>query len=203
MTDTTQDAEFEEGMEILYQEFKEQYERDAFFKRAREYYINNPLALADTFKNFELAKELHKQSYFSSAFLHAFIAIEVSIKIVALKPIQSALSFDTRTKELIYNITLKRNSLSQVPNEYFHILEELTGVDFFKHKREHSKNGIKDEIQSLQNIRNKIIHQGIEVKEAESQKCIEIAEYILKSLIPSILHTYQFKIEANLIKYGA
>ncbi len=66
MTDTIQDAEFEQGMELLYSEFKQQYEDEFIFDKIHLFYKDNPNIAKEPIKNLNESKELFTNGYFPS-----------------------------------------------------------------------------------------------------------------------------------------
>ena len=118
MSITPQEAEFEQGMEELYKEFKEQFEDEVIFDKIQAYYKKYPEILKQPYRNFDESKVLLKNKYYTASFLHSFVAIEVAIKTIALKPILYSLSFDFRAYEILYKNTFKQKSIISIPLGY-------------------------------------------------------------------------------------
>ncbi len=203
MSITPQEAEFEQGMEELYKEFKQQYEDEFIYNKIHSFYKDNPNMAKDPIQNFNESKELFSNGYFSASYLHAIIAIEVVIKILALKPILYSLSFDSRASELLYSNTFKQKSIPNIPKLYFEILKDLTGIDLKNIKRKNTKNKLWEEFNILQYLRNDIVHQGISIQKEEVEQAIIIATYIFDEIIPKILNTFHFHLKDNEICYGS
>lgn len=203
MSMTLQEAEFEQGMEELYKEFKKQYEDEVIFDKIHTFYKKNSEIVKEPCRNLDESKKLYTNNFYTASFIHSIIAIEVVIKVIALKPILYSLSFDSRASELLYNDTFKPRSIPYIPSVYYEILKDLTEIDIKEMRRKNSDIKIWEEISNLQSVRNKIIHQGIFVQKHDAVKALEIAEYIFDEIIPKILDRYNYHIEDDKICYGS
>lgn len=203
MSITPQEAEFEAGMEELYKEFKQQYEDEVIFDKIHTFYKDNTEIAKEPYLNLDKSKELFDKKFYTASFIHSIIAVEVVIKVIALKPILYSLSFDSRASELLYNDTFKQKSIPYVPSVYYEILKDLTKINLKEIKRDNSKTKIWNEICNLQTTRNKIIHLGVFVHKDDSEKALDIAIYIFNEIIQKILDTFHYHIENYKICYGS
>jgi len=203
MTITPQEAEFEQGMEELYEEFRKQYEDEVIFDKVHTFYKNNPEIVKEPYLNLDVSKELYDKKFYTASFIHSIIAVEVVIKVIALKPILYSLSFDSRASELLYNDTFKQKSIPYIPSFYYEILKDLTKINIKEIIRNNSQIKIWEEINHLQSMRNKIIHQGVFVQKVDSERALDIAIYIFNEIIPKILDRFQYHVEHYKICYGS
>ena len=88
------DALYEEGMSLLYADFKRHYEEIFVFERIDQFYRENSKIIKEPLQNLTDSIALFNNKFFTAAFLHAIISIEVGIKVVALKPILYSLAIN-------------------------------------------------------------------------------------------------------------
>lgn len=60
-----------------------------------------------------------------------------------------------------------------------------------------------ERVGKLQDLRNKVVHQGVFVESSDTEKAIEVATYVCEEIIPSILDKYLCHIEGGGIKTGS
>lgn len=202
MSMTLQEAEYEQGMEELYREFKQQYEEEYIFEQIHTYYKDNPDIPKSTLNYYRKALSLFSENHHTSAFLLATISIEVSVKVIIMKPILFSLAFNDTAGELLYNYTFKRKSVPEIPNLYYQILQDTTGFDFKKHVRATEQKTLWEELTELQKIRNQVIHQAESISDQEATIAINLARSIHEEVIPSILNRFHFHIKDDRITYG-
>jgi len=202
MSYTFQDAEYEQGMDELFLEFKQQYEDDFIFDKVFDFYKLNPELAVDALLNLSEAELLLKSEHYTASFLHAFIAIESGVKVVILKPILSSLSLDHRATDLLFKDTFKLKSIPYISEFYYQILFELTEINFKEIKRNGCSKTLWYEFKEMQQIRNKIIHQGQLITEEMAESEISIAIFLFSEIIPTILKRYNFRLNENKIVYG-
>lgn len=197
------DALQDEQMNDLYEQFKMQYESEFTFEKIEKFYTTNRDIVKAPLKNLSEALTLFENQYFTPAFTHAIIAIEIGIKSVLIKPILYSLVIDCKAGDLLYSQTFKYKSLQDINVFYYDILEEFTKLDFKKKRRDNSNITIWDEWKKLQKIRNEVFHQGISVEKTEAENAINMASYVLEEIIPTFLDVFYIHIEDCEIKNGS
>lgn len=199
---TLQEAEFEQGMEELYKEFKRQYEDEYIFDQIQSYYKNNPDIPKTTLNYYREAQFHFSQNYHISAFLLATISIEVGIKVIILKPILFSLAFDKTAGELLYDATFKRKSIPEIPNLYYQILQDTTGFDLKNYVRAGEIKTLWNELLEVQKLRNEVTHQAKIISEQDARQVLSIAQSIYEDVIPKILDSWHFHMKDDRISYG-
>jgi len=197
------DAEYEEGMSRLYDEFTQQYEENFIFEKVDSFYKQFPEVGLDSFQNFIVSQKLLNNEFITPAFIQAVISIEVGIKSVALKPILYSLAINDNASDLLYELTFKRKSLQSIPDFYYNILEEISGWSFKKNCRNGVRSSIETELKDLQKIRNNVLHQGVIVEKENAQRTIDIASYVFEKIIPTILDKFLYHFDKGVIKQGS
>lgn len=196
------DILYEKMMDDLYAEFKEQFEDEFIHERMCKFYKNHRMIAEAAFKNLHESTILFGSKNYSSAFMHAIIAIEVGIKSVIIRPMLYSLAIDNKVGDLLFKYTFKNKSLPQIPKAYYEILKEIMGLDFESIKRQDCKDEIRKEWDSLQEKRNEFVHQGIFLKKEEAENAINMASYVCGEILPSVLDKFYMYIENGEIKDG-
>ncbi|MFH1479979.1 MAG: hypothetical protein ABIG67_01810 [Pseudomonadota bacterium] len=202
MSMTLQEAEFEQGMDELYKEFRRQYEDEYVFEQIHNYYKDNPDIPKATLNYYHEAQSHFSQEYYTTAFLLTTISIEVGIKVIILKPILFSLAFDKTAGELLYDSTFKRKSVPEIPNLYYQILQDIAGFDFKNYVRVGETKTLWEELKKIQKLRNEVIHQAKNVSPKDALQTISIARSIHEEVIPNILDSLHFHIEDERISSG-
>jgi hypothetical protein len=197
------DARHEEGMNYLYEQFKIQYESEFIFERIDKFYEENRWLTKAPLKNLSCSTDLFERQYYSSSFLHAIISIEVGIKSVILKPILYSLAINDKAGDLLYSQTFKQKSLQHIPEFYYKILEEITGLNFKNKNRDDCQTTIWQEWIALQDLRNNVLHQGVSVERAEAENALKMASYVCREIIPAVLDRFYSHIENDEIQAGS
>ena len=199
MSCTPEDAEYEIGLDLLYDDFKKNYEPDLIVEKVCIFYEENEKICEIAALNLTESKELMIMKHYSASFLHSIIALEVAIKTVVLKPILFSLSSDSRACQLLFDLTFKRKSIPQIPAQYFEILREISNIDFKNKKRDGESTALYSEIKKLQELRNEVVHQGIFIDSDDARKALDVASHVLDVLIPQVLGSYGYHVSNNII----
>lgn len=138
-------AEYEEGMSILYEEFKQDFEGSFVIEKIDSFYKENPSVIKESLCNLVESKSLFEKGFFTAAFLHSIISIETGIKAVVIKPILYSLMIDNNAGDLLYKHTFKQKSLQDIPKFYYQILKDITELDFKTIYRENTESTIWNE----------------------------------------------------------
>lgn len=202
MSYTEEDALYEEGMDYLYEQFKTQYEDEFIFNKIQKFYENNREIVKTPIQNLANAKLLFENQYYTSSFIHAAISIEVGIKSIILKPILYSLTIDDNAGNLFYKLTFEKKSLREVPQFYYDVLKDFTALNFREISKGNSVKTIWQEWEDIQGLRNKVMHEGVDIERNEAQNAIDMANYIYAEIIPTVLDVFYNHLEGNIIKLG-
>jgi hypothetical protein len=197
------DALRDQEMDYLYEQFEMQYESEFIYRRIEKFYESNREIVKAPLQNLAYSRALLENQYYTSAFIHAAISIEVGIKSVVLKPILYSLAIDDNAGHLLYKQTFKQKSLEFIDRFYYQILEDVTGLNFKSKIRDNSQLTIWKEWIELQELRNDVLHQGISVEKLNAEKAISMASYVCDEIIPLVLDKFLHHIENGIIKDGS
>ncbi|EIC28451.1 hypothetical protein [Methylomicrobium album] len=197
------DALRDQEITYLYEQFEMQYESEFIYKRIEKFYESNREIVKAPLQNLLDSKTLFENEYYTSAFIHAVISIEVGIKSVILKPILYSLTIDDKAGNLLYTQTFKNKSLGYIDPLYYQILEEITELNFKTKIRDNNQLTIWNEWFELQKLRNDVLHQGISIEKLDAEKAINMASYVCDEIIPYVLDKFLNHIENGVIKDGS
>ena len=158
MSMTPQEAEYEEFMDRLYEEHKEQAIEEFTAELLQSYYRSNGLLAKPAFDALVEARRFMKIST-TAAFVFPAIATEVALKETLLKPIVHGLVHGESVASLVTDLVMGHQSMDRYKDLLLQILREHGGVDLLSYKRSGSGRNIWDEIKTLRTKRNRIRQQ--------------------------------------------
>lgn len=186
MSMTLQEAEYEEFMDRLYEEHKEQAIEEFTAELLQTYYRSNELLAKPAFDALVEARNL-MQTSITAAFVFSAIATEVALKETLLKPIVHGLVHAGSVASLVTDLVMGHRSMDRYKDLLLQILREHGGVDLLSYMRSGSGKNIWQEIKSVQTKRNHIVHSAEVASEEETSLALSVASTILETLFPSVI----------------
>jgi hypothetical protein len=186
MSMSWEEAKYEEAMEDLYAEHREQAIEEFKDERLQSYYKDHPNVAEAPLRSLTLARQLISQSP-TAAFIFAAIAVEVGLKEALLKPVVHGLVNSESIAELIAEMVVGSTKFKQFRDLLFHVLSEYGGIDLAQYRRPGALKPLWEEIQEVQKQRNRIMHRADNVEDEESQKGLSVASAVLEELFPSLI----------------
>ena len=186
MSMTLQEAEYEEFMDRLYEEHREQAIEEFTAELLQSYYRSNGLLAKPAFDALVEARNLMKRSI-TAAFVFSAIAMEVALKETLLKPIVHGLVHAGSVASLVTDLVMGHRSMDRYKDLLLQILREHGGVDLLSYKRSGSRKNIWDEIKTVQAKRNSIVHAAQVASEEETTLALSVASTIMEILFPSVI----------------
>lgn len=196
MSMTEEEARYEQWMEELYDEHREQAIEEFTTERLQSYYVDNPMVAEAALRSLAEARNLLPQ-HPTAAHIFAAIAIELGLKVTLFKPVVYGLVHSDSVAGVITDLVIGRTGVERFRNLLFKILSEYGGVDLEKFKRTESKKSLWEEIQVIQQRRNKIIHKAEIVTDGEAKQAIEVASALLEELFPSVIRNLGLHVREN------
>jgi hypothetical protein len=148
MSMTPPEAEYEEFMDRLYKENKEQAIEEFTGELLQSYYRNNGLLAKPAFDALIDARSLMNTSI-TAAFLFSAIAMEAALKESLLKPIVHGLVHAESVASLVTDLVMGHQSMDRHKDLLLQILLEHGGVDLLSYKRSDSARNIWEEIKTI------------------------------------------------------
>jgi hypothetical protein len=191
MSMTLQEAEYEEFMDQLYEEHKEQAIEEFTTELLQSYYHSNTLLAKSAFETLKEARRLMKIST-TATFLFSAIATEVALKETLLKPIVHGLVHTQSVASLVTDLVIGHQSMDRYKDLLLQILREHGGVDLLSYKRSGSERNIWEEIKTVRTQRNRIVHEAQVASENEMILALEVASTVIETLFPSVISKMGF-----------
>lgn len=198
-------AAYDDAMASEY--FQEQREEmrteaiDDFQKeRLQEYYLYNKNLAQIIDNHLNKAKKMIDAGFFDAGFIFSFLAIEIILKDVFLKPILHGSFMKQYVADLIVEEILctKYSSIRKI---LFHVLKCLASFNFETYKRPRTKTTLWNEIMNIRSQRNKIIHRGESIALSEARYSHRIGTHLSKVIFPKIINNVGLKIVEQEIIY--
>jgi len=183
---TLEEAAYEEAMEALYAEHKEQAIEEFTYERLQSYYLAHPSLSEPPLRALNQARQL-LQKHPSAAYIFAAIAIEVGLKAAFLKPIVYSLIHSDSAAGIITDMVIAHTGFDRFRKLLFQILNEYGGVDLGLFRRQGSSKPLWEEIKEVQKRRNQIMHRADIATGNESAGAIAVASSVLEELLPSVV----------------
>lgn len=183
---TPDEVQYEDYMDQLYEEHKEQAIQEFIDKRLQSYYSDHRLLAKPALGALTEAKNLvHANA--TSAFLFSAIAVEVGLRETLVKPIVFGLVHTLSVASLITDLVLSRSGWTKYKHLLLQILRQHTDVDLYAYKRPDSRRPIWDEIADVKKKRDLIMHQAQTATTDEAGLAIGVASTIMENLFPTVV----------------
>lgn len=186
MSMTPDEAEYEEFIERLYEEHKEHAIQEFTAELLQSYYTDHKLLAKPAFDALIEARKLMNTSI-TAALVFSAVAMEVALKETLLKPIVYGLVHAVSVASLVADVVMKHRSMYRYKDLLLQILREHGGVDLQNYKRLSASKPIWDEIEKVQDRRNKILHTAQTASEEEAYLALGVASTIIETLFPSVV----------------
>lgn len=183
---TPDEAEYEEFMDRLYEEHKEQAIEEFTAELLQSYYSDHKLLAKPAFDALIEARNLMDTSI-TAALVFSAVAMEVALKDTLLKPIVYGLVHAASVASLVTDLVMGHRSMSRYKDLLLQILREQGGVDLLSYKRPDSSNSIWDEVKKVQTKRNLILHTAQMASKEEAALALSVASTIMETLFPSVV----------------
>jgi hypothetical protein len=195
--DTPEEAEREEAYSNLVDEISKQAIDEFTMERLRSYYISHPNVAVQVITLYWEANKLIGNSP-SAALVLFTTAIEVGLKVTLLKPVIYGLVHNESVADLISDLAVRHNGFDRFKPLLAQVLAEYGEIDFNSFTIKHHKKTIWEEITSLQNARNAVVHRA----ELTSPEMAELAKVVATMIIGDFLVSVLNGLSLKLVKGG-
>lgn len=198
MSMSPDEARYEEWLDELYAEHKEEAIEEFTGERFQSFYLNHPEIAQAPSEALAEGKSL-LTNHPRAAFILAAIAIEVSLKKLILHPVVYGLVHSDSTAGLITKLVTSHVSIHKFKKLLFHILNEHVGVDLDTFTRSSTSKPLWKEADSIRDKRNAVVHEAVTVTPDEAQESLEVATFVLESLFPMLLDRLGLVLDENVL----
>ena len=186
MSMTPDEARYEQWLDEIYSEHKEQAIEEFTTDRLQSFYLDHPDIILFPSQALSEGRSLLGISP-RAGFIFGAIAIEVSLKKAILQPAVYGLVNSKSTADLITNLAMSHVQIGKFKKLLFHILSEHLDLDLGEFTRLGAEDPLWKEAESIREKRNNVVHEALPVTTDEAQRSIEVGLFILESLIPMLL----------------
>lgn len=185
--DAALDDFYQQVGEELYPEHKAQAIQEFTAERLKSFYVEQPKVMLPAVLAYREAKKLHSLEHYAAAVIFSVTAIEVFLKATLLKPVVFGLVHHETLATVVVEHTLGQTGFDRYKTLLSSLFSSIAEVDLGAVKREGVESSLLDEVLSLQKLRNKIIHQGLQCGKAEADNALEISEAVYGNIVLPML----------------
>lgn len=186
MSITEDEARYEEWMEELYREHREQAIEEFTGERLRSFYLAHPLVVQPPAETLAEARRL-LDDHTTAAQVFAAIAVEVGLKVALLKPVVHGLVHSVSTAEIVADLTLRHTRFDFFQKLLSQILSKHGGIHLESHTRQAASKSLWLEILEVQKCRDRIVHRAENATREQAEQAIAVAKAILEDLFPAVV----------------
>lgn len=169
---------------------REQYEEDLIAEftadRLKSYYVDHPEIAAPAFSALNKAKAF-LASEPEAALVFADSAIEITLKLVLLKPVVYGLVHTEAVATFVMSLIPRTGGITTLKELLFGILAEFGGVDLATLKRFGSSQTMWEEVQTVRTARNCVGHEGKPATPAVAKLAVDVGSEILEKTFPTVM----------------
>ena len=190
--DAAMDAFYEQISQELYPEHKEQAIDEFIEERMHSYYLSNPNIIQAPIDSYLNASELSDISPRGALVMYT-TAVELFLKSVLLKPVLFGMINNENVAKLIVDSSVGQAGF----NRYKKLLNSLClCVANIKLSDIQGTSGkpILDEAEEIQEVRNRVLHQGYNASVDEMEKAKNIAFLIFEDVVLPVLQNMKLEL---------
>jgi hypothetical protein len=167
--------------------------------RLRSYYVQHPDAAQKALGALSYSRDLLIQGHAKAAVVFAVSAIEIGYKAALLRPIVSGLVHTEGLAEGVMILATGHTGIDRFFDLLTAVLDEFGSVDLKTFVRSGAKRRFWDEMKEVSALRNDIIHRGDDVTLDAAATAVEVAEALLNTILPAVLHTLALELKSGRI----
>lgn len=185
--DAARDQFFDELEKELYPSHKEQAIEEFTSERLQSFYIKNPDVAVNAVRSYTEAKALLEHGHPSASFVFTVSAIEQFLKAALLKPVVYGLVHHEPLADLVVEFTVGQTGFERYKRLLTKLFESLAGINLETIQRQGAPKTLLDEVAELQKVRNKIVHQGFQVQDADAREALTIIGAVFSEIFRAML----------------
>ena len=190
--DAAMDEFYDQISEELYPDHKEQAIEEFIKERMLSFYFKNPKIIQPAMDCYHHANELLQVSPRCALIMHT-AAIELFLKSVLLKPVLYGMIHNEKIAGSIVDVTTGQAGFSRYKKLLNSLCQNAADINLTEIVGMEGKS-ILNEAEEVQQIRNKVVHQGYKVSIEEMEKAKNIASLILMEVVEPVLNNMSLKI---------
>lgn len=187
-----QDAAFEEMYEQISQELYPDHKAQAISEftteRLRSFYVSNPRVMRPAVDALKEGKLLYETNRYSAAVVFFVTAIELFLKATVLKPVVHGLIHNEGLANIVVHHALGLTGFERYEKLLSQLYSELAGIELKSIARNESNEKLLVECKLLQDLRNKIIHQGATCGPEQAKLGLNVSVAVYGRIVKPMLH---------------
>ena len=176
-------------MEELYEKHRDRAIEEFTVERLTSFYEANPMVAQPPCGALAGSKILLAKGHTTAAQVFGAIAVEIGLKSVLLKPVVHGLIYGDSTAEIISDLALRHTRFDFFHRLLAQILQEYGGVDLETYIRAGAAKKLLSEISEVQKCRDRLLHRAETASPVQAEQAIAVAEAILEQLFPTVMKT--------------
>lgn len=175
--------------EFAHEFFEDNYEeavRVFTSERLQSFYVEHPDVALPALKALDYARSL-MPSHACAALVFGATSTELVIKSVLLRPLISGLVHVEDLASLIVEQSTNQTGMDRFQKLLAGIVSQFSSFELSTLKRPSSTQTLWQEIKTVQEARNRVVHRGETVGEDIAKDSIEIADMLLNVIFPDVL----------------
>ena len=186
--DAAWDAMYDKLSDELYPEHKAQAISEFTTDRLRSFYVEHPMVMRPAVKALQEGKLLQKEEHHAAAVVFFVSSVEMLFKSTLLRPVVYGLIHNEGLADVIVESLLNESGYSRYSKLLEKLFVELADIDIRTIKRNNAKETLLKECDSLQKLRNKIIHQGFGCSAEQSTLGLDVAVAVYNEIVNKMLY---------------
>ncbi len=184
---TEDEAREQDWLEQLDKEHSEEAIREFTADRLKSMYLAEPLLAESAQTVLAEAAALHAAGHFAAASVFGASAAEIALKLVFLRPLVSGLVHDKAAASLITDVVLMHTCMDRFKDLLLRVLDQQAGVRLDQYCRPGTDTALWQELMAVRQKRNKVLHSGVAVTEADAMAALTVARALLQDVFPRVI----------------
>ncbi len=169
------------GHDDLYGQVVDQFATE----RLQAYYVDHPNIVEPGLWALDEARAL-LPGHSTAALVFGVAATEVGLKSALLKPILHGIAHEEVLGALIAELIPEQRN-DKFRSLLFGVLNQFAGIDLRTFKQAGQAKTLWEDIGSVQERRNAVVHRGEQVSIADAERSIAIASFVLEEVFPAVI----------------
>lgn len=195
--DAARDEFYESIRKELYPEHKDQAISEFTNERLQSFYLKNPDVMRPAVDALQEGKKLLDNQHYPASLVFFVTSIELLLKATLLKPVIYGLIHNEALADVIVDITLGQAGFYRYENLLSRIYEEQAGIELSSIYRSSPDVPLLKECKNMQDIRNRVIHQGSICTKGETEICRQVAIKVYGDIVRPVLYSIGLDIVAK------
>src|SRR6266496_1901845 len=154
-------------------------------ERLQAYYVDHPNIVEPGLWALDEARAL-LPGHSTAALVFGVAATEVGLKSALLKPILHGIAHEEVLGALIAELIPEQRN-DKFRSVLFGVLNQFAGIDLRTFKQAGQAKTLWEDIGSVQERRNAVVHRGEQVSIADAERSIAIASFVLEEVFPAVI----------------